>query len=138
MKFTEATKFHRKSGGEPRPALRSAIDREYTELTQLETAEPEESSGGSRLTVLTVHFLAISRTRISCHDALERTACALFREERRMKFTEATKFHRKSRGEPQPDRECQYKKNQDRFRPFHGDNTGSNPVGDLPSRDGEG
>jgi hypothetical protein len=30
--------------------------------------------------VLTVHLLAISRTRISCHDALERTACAPFRE----------------------------------------------------------
>jgi hypothetical protein len=43
MKFTEATKLHRKSGGERRPALRSAIDREYTELTQKETAEPEES-----------------------------------------------------------------------------------------------
>ena len=47
-------------------------------------------------------LLAISRTRISCLDALERTACAPFREERRMKFTEATKFHRKSGGEPRP------------------------------------
>ena len=46
----------------------------------------------------TVHFLAISRTRISCRDALQRTACAPFREERRMKFTETTKFHRKSGG----------------------------------------
>ena len=43
MKFTEATKFHRKSGGKPRAALRSAIDRKYTELTKEETAEPEES-----------------------------------------------------------------------------------------------
>jgi hypothetical protein len=32
MKFTEATKFHRKSGGEPRTALRSAMDREYTDF----------------------------------------------------------------------------------------------------------
>ena len=46
--------------------------------------------------MLTVHFLAISRTRISCHDALEGTACAPFREERRMNFTETTKFDRKS------------------------------------------
>ena len=52
--------------------------------------------------MLTVHFLAISRTRISYLDALERTTCAPFREERRMKFTEATKFHRKSGGEPRP------------------------------------
>jgi hypothetical protein len=70
MEFTEVTKFHRKSGREPRPALRSAIDREYIQLTQQETAEPEE--------------------------------------------------------------------NQDRFRSVHGDNTGSNPVGDVPSRDGGG
>jgi hypothetical protein len=41
-----------------------------------------------------------ARTRISCHAALERTACAPFREERRMKLTEATKFHRKSGGGP--------------------------------------
>jgi hypothetical protein len=34
-----------------------------------------------------------------------------------MKFTEATKFHRKSGGEPRPDRECRCKKNQDRLSP---------------------
>jgi hypothetical protein len=43
-------------------------------------------------------FCNFRGTRISCHDALERTACAPFREERRMKFTEATKFHGKSGG----------------------------------------
>jgi hypothetical protein len=36
------------------------------------------------------------RTRISCHAALERTACAPFRKERRMDFAEATNLHRKS------------------------------------------
>ena len=67
----------------------------------LETAEPEESPQQAKKCA-SAHFLAISRTRISYDDALERTACAPFREERRMKFTEATKFHRKSGGEPQP------------------------------------
>jgi hypothetical protein len=38
------------------------------------------------------------RTRISCHAAVERTANAPLRKERRMKFAEATKFHRKSGG----------------------------------------
>ena len=42
-----------------------------------------------------------ARTRISCHAALERTACAPFHEERRMQLIEATKFHRKS-GEGRP------------------------------------
>src|ERR1700678_883331 len=38
------------------------------------------------------------RTRISCHTAPDKAACAPFRKERRMKFAEATKFHRKSGG----------------------------------------
>ncbi len=38
------------------------------------------------------------RTRISCHAALDEAARAPFSKERRMKFTKATKFHRKSRG----------------------------------------
>src|SRR6202046_3732384 len=44
------------------------------------------------------HSLRPERTRISCHVALDRAACAPFRKERRMKFTEATKFYRKSGG----------------------------------------
>jgi hypothetical protein len=36
------------------------------------------------------------RTRISCHAALIKTACAPFRKEGRMKCTNATKVHRKS------------------------------------------
>jgi hypothetical protein len=36
------------------------------------------------------------RTRISCYCALDRAACAPFREERRIKFANATKFYRKS------------------------------------------
>ena len=35
-------------------------------------------------------------TRISCHAALDKAACAPFRKEGRMKCTNATKFHRKS------------------------------------------
>ena len=38
------------------------------------------------------------RTRISCHAALDKTACAPFLEERRMRCDNATKLHRKSRG----------------------------------------
>jgi hypothetical protein len=38
--------------------------------------------------------------RISCHAALDEAASAPFRKERRMKFAKATKFHRKSGGEP--------------------------------------
>ena len=38
------------------------------------------------------------RTRISCHAALDRAACAPFREERRMKSDNATKFYGPTRG----------------------------------------
>jgi hypothetical protein len=38
------------------------------------------------------------RTRISCHAALDKAACAPFRKEGRMKCDDATKFHRKSGG----------------------------------------
>ena len=36
------------------------------------------------------------RTRISCHAALETTACAAFSKESRMKFANATNTNRKS------------------------------------------
>ena len=36
------------------------------------------------------------RTRISCHAAPDKTACAPFFEERRMMFANATNFYRKS------------------------------------------
>ena len=36
------------------------------------------------------------RTRISCHAALDKAACAPFRKEGRMMCTNATMFHRKS------------------------------------------
>jgi hypothetical protein len=38
------------------------------------------------------------RTRISCHEALDRAACAPFFKERRMMFANATNFYRKSGG----------------------------------------
>jgi hypothetical protein len=36
------------------------------------------------------------RTRISCHAAIDKAACAPFFKERRMMFANATNFHRKS------------------------------------------
>jgi hypothetical protein len=54
-----------------------------------------KNPGRSKPSTLTAHFLAISRSRISCLAALAGAARAPFRKERRMKFTEATKFHRK-------------------------------------------
>jgi hypothetical protein len=36
------------------------------------------------------------RTRISCHAALDKTACAAFSKESRMKFDNATNINRKS------------------------------------------
>ena len=36
------------------------------------------------------------RTRISCHAALDKAACAPFRKDKRMKRNNVTKFHRKS------------------------------------------
>ena len=36
------------------------------------------------------------RTRISCHAALDKTACAAFSKESRMKFDYATNINRKS------------------------------------------
>jgi len=36
------------------------------------------------------------RTRIPCHAALDKAACAPFRKKGRMKCTNATKVHRKS------------------------------------------
>jgi hypothetical protein len=36
------------------------------------------------------------RTRISCHTALDRAACAPFFKERRMMFANAANFYRKS------------------------------------------
>jgi hypothetical protein len=38
------------------------------------------------------------RTRISCHAAPDKAACAPFRRERRINFANATKFDRKSGG----------------------------------------
>ena len=38
------------------------------------------------------------RSRSSCHAAPDKAACAPFRKERRMKFANAIKFHRKSGG----------------------------------------
>jgi hypothetical protein len=40
--------------------------------------------------------LSTTLPRISCHAALDKTACAPFLKERRMMFANATKFNRKS------------------------------------------
>jgi hypothetical protein len=61
--------------------------------------KPKPGLNGPRSVSLEVgsraHHRSKARTRISCHAAPERTARAPF-SERRMKLTEATKFHRKS------------------------------------------
>jgi hypothetical protein len=73
-----------------------AISREAPEgLTASTGQRNAEKSRQRKPRAHRAHTLAISRTRISCHDALKRTTCAPFRRERHMKFTEATKFHRK-------------------------------------------
>jgi hypothetical protein len=51
-----------------------------------------------RFFVLTEVSSRPERTRISCYAALDKTTCAPFRKEGRMKCTNATKFHRKSGG----------------------------------------
>jgi hypothetical protein len=51
--------------------------------------------------VVAPQIFDVFRTRISCHAALERTACAPFHEERRMKLTDAAKLHRNSGGGPE-------------------------------------
>jgi hypothetical protein len=38
----------------------------------------------------------VQRTRISCHAALDKAACAPFRKEGRMKYINATEVNRKS------------------------------------------
>ena len=56
------------------------------------------SLGNESLYATTLSFLSFrpERTRISCHAALETTACAAFRKESRMTFANATNINRKS------------------------------------------
>jgi hypothetical protein len=78
MKFAEATKFHRKSGGA-----------QWRDLLF--------SSSGNKSRWKRPHPVCHpGRTRISCHAASDTTAFAPFSNERRMKFARATKFNRKS------------------------------------------
>jgi hypothetical protein len=67
---------------------------------ELEKPPNPKNPQRSRITTLITHFLATSRTPISWLDVLEKIACAPFREKRHIKFTEATKFHRKSGENP--------------------------------------
>jgi hypothetical protein len=55
-----------------------------------------ELSGRKLQAKLKSHKLRPERTRISCHTAQDKAACAPFHKERRMKFSEATTFYRKS------------------------------------------
>jgi hypothetical protein len=76
MKFTEATKFHGEIRGRTPAALRSAIDREFTELTKKEeTAQPDESPQQANSCV-SAYFLAISRTRIPATMHWRELRCA--------------------------------------------------------------
>ena len=78
MQLTEAATLDRKSGEAEGSAVSrtSAGNAEYYTQTKL-SSRPE-------------------RTRISCHAALDRAACAPFFKERRMMFANATNFYRKS------------------------------------------
>jgi hypothetical protein len=78
MKLTEAVTLDRKSG----EAEGSAVPRTTTGNAEYD-AQIELSSRPER-------------TRISCLAALDTTTCAAFIKESRMKFTDATKFNRKS------------------------------------------
>ena len=76
--LTEATTLDRKSGG----AEGSAVPRTFPE-----NAEPLPATKLSSRP---------ERTRISCHAALEITACAAFSKESRMKIVKTTNTNRKS------------------------------------------
>jgi DNA-binding CsgD family transcriptional regulator len=67
-------------------------------LEELDTAEIAAVLGRSESAVraLLSRARARLRDRISCHAALDRAACAPFREERRMKTANATNLDRKS------------------------------------------
>jgi len=85
MQLTEAAN----SRQEIREAEGSAVPRtspgnaEYYAQTELSSRLPRRAVGPER-------------TRISCHAALDKTACAPFLKERRTMFANATNIHRKS------------------------------------------
>jgi hypothetical protein len=70
MRSANAIKVHRKSGEAERRDLRSA--------------DPSWEC------------FSTERTRISCHEAPDKVACAPFFKERRMMFASATNLYRKS------------------------------------------
>ena len=69
-------------------------------LMGLRPTQGDEKRLGQATTLYGTVALSLSsrpeRNRISCHAALETTACAAFRKESRMKFANATNFNRKS------------------------------------------
>src|SRR5450631_81252 len=94
IQLAEATSLDRKSGGADlsrRAVEGSAVPRtspgnaEYYAQTELSSRLPRRAVGPER-------------TRISCHAALDKTACAPFLKERRMMFANATNIHWKFRG----------------------------------------
>jgi hypothetical protein len=60
------------------------------------SAVPQTFRGNTEFTLKTKLSSRPERTRISCHAALETTACAAFSKESRMKFSNATNTNRKS------------------------------------------
>ena len=60
------------------------------------SAVPRTSPGNAEYYAQTELSSRPERTRISCHAALDKTACAPFLKERRMTFANATNIHRKS------------------------------------------
>jgi hypothetical protein len=60
------------------------------------SAVPRTSPANAKYYAQTKLSSRPERTRISCHAALDKTACAPFLRERRMMFANATNIHRKS------------------------------------------
>jgi hypothetical protein len=114
MKCINATKFHRKSGGAkwrdllftiprcrpqmeaPPSPLSSRPERSEVEGSAVRPSDspnlPYQTSTPNR------SVIRPERTWISCHAALDKSTCAPFRKEGRMKCINATKFHRKCGG----------------------------------------
>jgi hypothetical protein len=108
MEVAKATNFNRKSGEAEESAVSAS---QYQMLTgkpfcSSRAAYLPAASRGRNEQRLSMGNVSVTnelssrpeRTRISCHAALDKATCAPFRRERRMKFTNATKFDRKSGG----------------------------------------
>jgi hypothetical protein len=89
-------------GKKHREALKASFTPRITEKAEGRTADPSVSLGTTSLFGNAKYSFQDElssrpeRTRISCHAAMDKAACAPFRKEGRMKCTNATKVNRKS------------------------------------------